>query len=83
MKNQHSDHHLLGRYALDEPNHRWPEHGKGHIDFSLTATGVHNESEKISTVGNPETRIFESGNGLSQDDSNFANGKSKKFNSEM
>ena len=34
-KNQHSDHCLPGRYALDEPNNRRPEHGKGHIDFSL------------------------------------------------
>ena len=82
-KNQHSDHHLPGRYALDEPNHRRPEHGKGHMDFSLTATGVHNKSEKISTVGNPETRILGPGNRLSQHDSNFANGKSKRFTSEM
>ena len=82
-KNQHSDHCLPGRYALDEPNNRRPEHGKGHIDFSLTATGVHNKSEKISTVSNTETRIFGPGNRLSQYDSNFANGKSKKFNSKM
>ena len=82
-KNQHSDHRLPGRYALDEPNNRRPEHGKEHIDFPLTATGVHNKSEKISTVGNPETRILGPGNRLSQHDSNFANGKSKKFNSEM
>ena len=80
-KNQHSHHHLPGRYALDEPNNRRPEHGKGHIDFSLTATD--NKSEKSSTVGNPGTRILEPGNRLSQLDSNFANGKSKKFNSEM
>ena len=55
MKNQHSDHRLPGRYAFDVPNNRTPEHGKGHIDFSLTATGVHNKSEKISNNGNPET----------------------------
>ena len=82
-KNQHSDHHLTGRYALDESNNRRLEHGKGHIDFSLTATGVHHKSEKISTVGNPETRIPGPGNRLSQHDSNFANEKSKNFNSEM
>ena len=57
-KNQHSDYLLPEQYALDEPNNRRLEYGKGHIDFSLTATGVHNKSEKISTVGNPETRIF-------------------------
>ena len=51
--------------------------------FSLTATRVHYKSEKISTVGNPETRIPGPGNRLSQHDSNFANGKSKNFNSEM
>ena len=61
-KNQHSDHRLAWRYALDEPNNRRPEHGKGHIDFSLTVTGVHNKSEKISTVGNPETTILAPGN---------------------
>ena len=82
-KNQHSDHRLPGRYALDEPNNRRPEHGKGNIDFSLTSTGVHNKSEKISTVSNPETRILRPGNRLSQHDSNFANGKSKKFKLEM
>ena len=82
-KNQHLAHRIPGRYALDQSNNRRPEHGKGHIDFSLAATGVHNKSEKISTVGNPETRILEPGNRLSQHDSNFANGKSKKFNSEM
>ena len=82
-RNQHSDHRLPGRYALDEPNNRMSEHGKGHTDFSLTATGVHNKSEKVSTVGNPETSILGPGNRLSQHDSNLANGKSKKFNSEM
>ena len=51
--------------------------------FSVTSTGVHNKSEKISTVGNPETRILGPGNRLSQHDSNSANGKSKTFNSEM
>ena len=56
---------------------------KGHIDFSLTATGVHNKYEKISTSGNPEIRIIEPGNRLSQHGSKFANGKSKNFNSEM
>ena len=44
--NQHSDHPLPRQYALDEPNNRRPEHGKEHIHFSLTATGVHNKSEK-------------------------------------
>ena len=82
-KNQHLAHRLPWRYALDEPNNRRPEHGKGHIDFSLAGTGVHNKSEKISTVGNPDTRILEPGNRLSQHDSNFANGISKKFISEM
>ena len=82
-KNQHSDHRLPRRYALAEPNNRRPEHGKGHIDFSLTATGVHNKYEKISTSGNPEIRIIEPGNRLSQHGSKFANGKSKNFNSEM
>ena len=38
---------------------------------------------KIITVGNPENRIIGSGNRLNKHDSNFANGKSKKFNSEM
>ena len=82
-KNQHSHHHLRGRYALDEPNNRRPEHGKGHTEFSLTATGVYNKSEKISTVDNPETIILGPGNRLSQHDSDFDNGKSKRFNSEM
>ena len=76
MKNQHFDHRLSGQYALDEPN-------KGHIDFSLTATGVHNKSEKNITVGNPEIRIPGPGSMLNQHDSYFANGKSKKFNSEI
>ena len=83
MKNQHLHHCLPGRYGLDEPSHRRLELGKGHIDFSLTAVGVHNRSEKTSTVGNPEIRILGAGNGLSQHDSNFANAKSKSFNSEM
>ena len=82
-KNQHSDNRVHGRYALDKPNNRRPEHGKKHTDFSPTTTGVHNKSEKICTVGIPETRILGPGNRLSQNDSNFANGKSKKFNSEM
>ena len=82
-KNQHSDHCLPGRYALDEQNNRRPEHGKGHLDFSLTATAAHNKSEKIITVGNPETKILGPGNRLSQHDCNFANGKSEKFNPEM
>ena len=81
--NRHSDHRLPRRYPLNEPKNRRPEHGKGHNDFSLTATGVHNKSEKISTVGNTETRIFGPGNRLSQHDSSFGNGKSKKFNTEM
>ena len=51
--------------------------------FLLQQLGFHNKSEKISTVGNPETRILGPGNRLSQHGSNFANGKSKKFNSEM
>ena len=82
-ENQLSDHSLPRRHALDEPNNRRHEHGKGHIDFSLTATATHNKSENISTVGNPETRFLGPGNRLSQHDSNFANRKSKKFNSEM
>ena len=82
-KNQHSDHRLPRRYALDELNNRRPEHFKRRIDFSLTATGVRNKSEKIITAGNPENRIIGSGNRLNKHDSNFANGKSKKFNSEM
>ena len=59
MKNQHFDHRLSGQYALDEPN-------KGLIDFSLTATGVHNKSEKNITVGNPEIRIPGPGSMLNQ-----------------
>ena len=82
-KNQHLDYRLPRRYALDEPTNRRPEHGKGHIDFSLIATADHNKSEKMSTLGNPESRILGPGNRLSQNDSNFANGKSKKFNLEM
>ena len=82
-ENQLSDHRLPRRYALDEPNNRRHKHGKGHNDFSLTATGAHNKSENISTVGKPETRFLGPGNRFSQHDSNFANGKSKKFNSEM
>ena len=78
-KNQHSDHRLPGRYALDEPNNRRPEHGKEHIDFSLTATGVHNKSEKISTVGNPETRILGPGNRLSKHDSTLLMEKVKSL----
>ena len=39
--------------------------------------------KKINTVDNPGTRILGPGNRLSQHDSNFANGKSNKFNSEM
>ena len=83
MKNQHSDHGLPGRYSLDESNNRRPEHGKRHTDFSLTTIGVHDKSEKISTVGNPETRTARPENRISQYDSNFANGKSQNFNSEM
>ena len=71
-KNQHSDHCLPGWYALDEPNNGRPERGEEHIDFSLTATGVHNKSDNISTVANPETRILEPGNRLSQHDSNLS-----------
>ena len=82
-KKQHSDHCLPGPCALDEPNNRRPEHGKGDIDFPLTVTGVYNKSEKISTIGKTETRILEPGNRLSQHDSTFANGKRKKFNSQM
>ena len=43
-KNQYSNHCLLGRYVFDEPNNRKSEHGKGHIDFSLSLIGVHNKS---------------------------------------
>ena len=82
-KNQNSGHRLPGRYALNEPNNRKPGNGKEHIDFSLTGTGVHNKSEKISTVGNPETRILGPRNKLSKHDSNIANGKSKKFDLEI
>ena len=82
-KNKHSDHRLHGRYALDEPNSRRPEHGKGHIDFFLTAIGVHNKSEKISTVSNPGTGTLGLRNRLSQQGSNFGNWKSKTFNSEI
>ena len=82
-KNQNSGHRLPGRYALNEPNNRKPGNGKEHIDFSLTGTGVHNKSEKISTVGNPETRILGPRNRLSKHDSNIANGKSKKFDLEI
>lgn len=53
------------------------------IDFSFKGTGFQNKSEKISTISNPETRIFGPANRLSQHDSNSANGKSKKLNSEM
>ena len=45
-KNQHSDHCLHGWYALNESSKRRPEHGRGYFDFSLTAIGVHNKSEK-------------------------------------
>ena len=55
---------------------------QGHIGSSLTTTGVHNKTEKISPVGNSETSILRPGNRLSQHDSNFANGKSKKCDSE-
>ena len=82
-KNHHSDHLLPGRFTLDEQNNKRPEPCKGHIYFSLTAIGVHSKSEKIRSVGNPETRIFGPGNRLSQDGSNFTNRKNKKFNSEM
>ena len=34
-KNQHSDYHLSGPYALDDPNNRRSECGKGYIDFLL------------------------------------------------
>ena len=53
------------------------------IDFSFKATGFQNKSEKISTISNPETRIFGPANRLSQHDSNSANGKSKKLHSGM
>ena len=53
------------------------------IDFSFKATGFQNRSEKISTICNPETRIFGPANRLSQHDSNSPNGKSKKLNSGM
>lgn len=43
-KNQYSNHCLLGRYVFDEPKNRKSEHGKGHIDFSLSSIGVHNKS---------------------------------------
>ena len=83
MKNQHSDNRQHGRYALDEPNNKRLEHDDGYIGFSLTATGVYNKSEKASTVTNQETRILGPENRLSQHDSNFANAKSKNFNSEI
>ena len=38
-KNRHLDHRKSGRYALHEPNNRRPEHGKGHINFSLNPLG--------------------------------------------
>ena len=78
-KNHHSDHFLPRRFALDEPNNKRPEPCKGHIYFSLTATGVHSKSEKIRSVGNPETRIFGPGNRLSQDGSNFTIEKIKSL----
>ena len=53
------------------------------IDFCLTAIGVNNKSEKISAVSNPKTRILRPGNRLSQHNSNFVNGKSHNFNSEI
>ena len=53
------------------------------IDFCLTAIGVNNKSEKISAVSNPKTRILRPGNRLSQHNSNFVNGKSHNFSSEL
>ena len=82
-RNHHSDHRLPVRYALDDPSNRRSEHGKRHIDFSLTAIGFHNKSEKISTASKPEAGIVWTGNTLSKHDSNFITGKSKKLNSEM
>ena len=34
-KNQHSHRGLPGRYALDEPNNRQPEHPNRHINFLI------------------------------------------------
>ena len=77
-KNQHSHHRLPGPYALVEPSNGRPEHGRD-INFSLTGIEVHNKSQKINTVSNPETRILGHGDRLSQHDFNFANGKSKEL----
>ena len=47
QKNRNSDHHLFGRYALDESNKIMYEYGKGYTDFSLIAVRVHNKFEKV------------------------------------